>query len=255
MNCKDTLNWLDAYIDGETDLSQQLEIEQHVKGCSACSARLSERRALVGMVQSASLRAVPSDALEQRLRHVLTAYASDNASVKLPSFSWREWWNGFLSAAVLATATFLAVPNIASLFQDNRFSQEIMNDHVRALMTNHLTDIEHSNQHVVKPWFNGRIDFAPSVSDFSEQGFPLAGGRVDYVDHRAVAVLVYHRALHPIQLFTWPTKSTSNTAMKQFTRNGYQLFHWSQRGMTYWVISDLNARELKDFAELVRSQQ
>jgi anti-sigma factor RsiW len=123
---------------------------------------------------------------------------------------------------------------------------------VRSLITNHLIDIVTSNQHVVKPWFNGRIDFTPSVRDFSDQGYPLAGGRLDYLAGRTVAVLVYHRAAHPINLFIWPSQAGEELKEKTLSRQGYHLIRWSHGGMTYWVISDVNEKELKDFAELVQ---
>ena len=136
--------------------------------------------------------------------------------------------------------------------QDNGLAQEIINSHVRSLIANHLVDVETSDQHVVKPWFNGRTDFSPTVTDFADRGYPLTGGRLDYIDHRPVAVLIYHRRLHPINLYIWPAAGPSLSSSRTFSQQGYHLIHWSDGGMTYWAISDLNANELKDFADLVR---
>ena len=133
-------------------------------------------------------------------------------------------------------------------------AQEVTDRHVHSLMAHHLTDVESSNRHQVKPWFNGRIDFAPEVRDLSDHGFPLAGGRLDYIDHRSAAALVYHRALHPINLFIWPSSHPGSRSPRPLSRQGYHLIHWSQGDMTYWAVSDLNERDLMNFIELLRNQ-
>src|SRR5260370_23567913 len=122
-------------------------------------------------------------------------------------------------------------------------------------MANHLTDVASSDQHTVKPWLDAKLDCAPAVVDLSAEGFPLVGGRLDYLEHRPVAALVYSRRKHAINLFIWPSESTTGGAMQTATTQGYQMAHWNEGGIAYWAISDLNSSELRQFVELVRDAQ
>ena len=132
-------------------------------------------------------------------------------------------------------------------------AQEVVASHVRSLMVNHLEDVASSDQHTVKPWFDGKLDFSPIVVDFADKGYPLVGGRLDYLDNQSVAALVYQRSKHIINLFVWPAKVGSQVGTQTQTLQGYHLFHGSKSGTNYWVVSDLNESELKDFVELVTS--
>ena len=258
MTCKEALNFVDSYMDHELDLVRQLEIEQHLKECSACSHAYAQRRSLQTAIKAAPLYFETPPKLEQDVRRALrrTAGAGSETDAAAPArglgWNWTGWFTGVLSAAAVAVVMIGVGPRILSPSPDDRLSQEVTSSHVRSLITNHLIDIVTSNQHVVKPWFNGRIDFTPSVRDFSDQGFPLAGGRLDYLAGRTVAVLVYHRAAHPINLFIWPSQAGEELKEKTLNRQGYHLIRWSHGGMTYWVVSDVNEMELKDFTELVQ---
>jgi len=128
-----------------------------------------------------------------------------------------------------------------------QLAQEIVSSHIRSLMANHEMDVASSDQHTVKPWFDGRLDFSPPVKDLAAQGFPLIGGRLDYLNNRAVAALVFHRAKHVINLFIWPTNEGDSEAAARPPINGYHLICWSQGGMTFWAVSDLNEKELMEF--------
>lgn len=254
MNCRLSQDLMDAYLDGELDLVRSMEIEQHLKECSACSQVFERRRSLITAVKTMPLSYHAPAGLEQEIRTVLHREAGAKLSAKRGSVerSWNlnAWFYGLVPAAALGLALLAVVPRLYGPSADDRLGEEVVAAHVRSLMANHLTDIQNSNHHVVKPWFNGRLDFSPPVQDLSDHGFPLAGGRLEYLNGRPTAAIVYYRAAHPINLFIWPGE-TSNE--KVFTRQGYHIIQWSGGGMTYWAISDLNEHELKDFVELLRS--
>jgi anti-sigma factor RsiW len=128
-------------------------------------------------------------------------------------------------------------------------AQNVLSSHVRSLIGTHLLDVPSSDQHTVKPWFNGKLDFSPDVKDFTSQGFPLIGGRIEYLVDRPVAALVYRRRQHVVNLFTWPSLSSVNHEA-ELTQRGYNLVHWNRASMTYWAVSDLRISELQQFANL-----
>src|SRR5258708_565596 len=136
---------------------------------------------------------------------------------------------------------------------NDRIGQEVVASHVRSLLADPLTDVASSDRHTVKPWFAGKLDFAPTVVDLSAAGFPLVGGRLDYLEHRPVAALVYSRRKHAINLFIWPSEhATSGGKLQSATTQGYQIVHWKEAGTAYWAISDLNMSELRQFVQLIR---
>jgi anti-sigma factor RsiW len=135
---------------------------------------------------------------------------------------------------------------------DAPVAEAVLASHIRSLMPEHLTDVRSNDQHNVKPWFNGRLDFSPTVPRLDEQGFPLLGGRLDYVHGRPVAVVVYGRRQHVINVFSWPASDDRAATPEPRSRNGYNLERWRQGGVEYWAVSDLNSAELQTFAELLR---
>jgi anti-sigma factor RsiW len=144
---------------------------------------------------------------------------------------------------MLATRERIATADVAT---------EVLASHVRSLMPDHLTDVRSSDQHNVKPWFNGRLDYSPTVPRLEDQGFPLLGGRVDYVGGRPVAVIVYSRRQHMINVFSWPTR-LSDSPLATTSTNGYNMIHWRSHGVERWVVSDLNSSELRSFVDLLSS--
>ncbi|HTD54064.1 MAG TPA: anti-sigma factor, partial [Silvibacterium sp.] len=127
---------------------------------------------------------------------------------------------------------------------------EVISNHVRSLLATHLLDVPSTDQHTVKPWFAGKLKFSPPVQDFAENGFRLIGGRLDFIDGREVAAVVYQRNKHVINLFIWPSESNRSTAAQTFAKDGYNVVHWTRGGFQFWLVSDVNAQDLRDFAEL-----
>ena len=250
MNCQETDELKHAYIDGELELTRSVEIEKHIAHCDSCSRAYQGLRALRDAVRTSDLRFTAPLGLERRIRSAVRGERAEPERTE-PFFSWaRLKWGFSLAGTALAACILTAI--LLSGSPDNRLAQEVAASHIRSLMVNHLTDVASSDQHTVKPWFDGKVDFAPPVVNLSEQGFPLLGGRLDYLDGRQVAALVYQRQKHFINLFIWPAPAGSPE--KNFTRNGYNLIHWNDGGMTFWAVSDLNRNELRDFEQLIKGQ-
>jgi anti-sigma factor RsiW len=251
MTCQDVHNLLHAYADHELDLVHTMDIEQHLQSCPPCASAASQLHDL-----SAALRTrLPYHQAPRDLRHRLTRSASPSR----PSFAF-QWfrvpprlpsWPQAL-AAILVLAIALGLLLLALPARSHPLlAQEITASHIRSLMANHLTDIASTDQHTVKPWFDGKIDFAPAVRDLADHGFPLVGGRLDYLQHRPVAALVYRYRQHPINLFIWPETADSASPTAE-TRNGYHLIHWTQDGMTFWAVTDASPESLQTFADALR---
>ncbi len=233
MNCSEAGRLLDAYVDGELELLSSLEIEQHLSECPACTRARAAHLALRESLRAGSLYFRAPAGLEKRVRHAALGGG-------------RVWW-GWAAAAVAAVVAVFLFVQLRPSRSEELLAREVVTSHIRSLMTGHLTDVASSDQHTVKPWFNGRVDFSPPVRDLAAEGFPLVGGRMDYVG-RPVAALVYQRRKHLINAFVWPA---SGEEQRKFdSRNGYNVVHWTRAGMTWWLVSDLNSEELERFAAL-----
>jgi anti-sigma factor RsiW len=165
------------------------------------------------------------------------------------------WWQWATMGAVFASGAVVALTLsllLATQGQIAQLSDDVVADHVRSLMVTHLTDVASSDKHTVKPWFSGKLDYTPPVRDLSPEGFPLVGGRLDYLDGRSVAALVYRHRLHTINLFVWPCDDTTTYGIKRLTRRGYNIVNWCDGGMQFWAVSDLNAEEMQTFGQLLR---
>ncbi|MGH9818957.1 MAG: anti-sigma factor family protein, partial [Pyrinomonadaceae bacterium] len=175
---------------------------------------------------------------------------AESTPPKIPWWKW-QWIPTLATAAVLAVALAAtwAIVSKNSASDDDLLAKEIVSAHVRSMMEEHLMDVPSTDQHTVKPWFDGRLDFSPPVTDLSPQGFALIGGRLDYASGRAVAALVYQRRQHYINLFIYPAPNTANVGSKVQVLQGYNLIHWSRSGMVFWAVSDLNLSELQEFSQ------
>ena len=251
MNCQEIQTFLNAYADGELDLEKNLKVENHLKDCPSCGGEYEAIHALRSALQKnlISLYFSPSREFSKRLR----ASIQKKEQNRTPFFFFK--WSGWGSVAVLGLAVLLALGLIRVSFWRSQdvLIEEVIASHVRSLMGTHLTDVASSDQHTVKPWFNGRVDFSPTVKDFSDRGFPLVGGRIDYLDGRPVSALVFQRRQHFINLFSWPNPRGERLKWQELDRRGFHLFHWVQSGMNYWLVSDLDPKELRDLADLLKN--
>jgi anti-sigma factor RsiW len=254
LSCQTTQGFIHAYVDGELDLARSLEVEQHMQECQVCATAYRNQIALRSALKDSSLYHSAPAGLEKRIRSSLRREAKSDVGRRL--FGWRWLPVGVALACVLlmALVVWRAVPGLRPS-GDELLAQEIVTNHVRSLqLEGHHIDVISQDPHTVKPWFDGKLDFAPPVKDFSGQGFPLLGGRLEYLNNRAVAALIYQRQKHFINLYIWPAEQ-SNVAEVATKRQGYNLLHWTNSGMTYWAISDLNGVELHEFARLVQEAQ
>ena len=156
----------------------------------------------------------------------------------------------FAVAALLVSGLLFFRSNVTS---EDLIAREIVSAHIRSMMANHLTDVPSSDQHTVKPWFDGKLDFSPPVVDLGSKGFSLIGGRLDYAGNRPVAALVYQRRQHFVNLFVFPSVDNLESGNKMTARQGYNLIHWSRSGMTFWAVSDINLGELQEFSEYLQN--
>ena len=244
MNCSREL--IAAYLDEELDAVQQTEVERHMTGCRSCAdayARLSG--------QKAEIRATAPHYRAPRELHASIRAGLRRVDAARPGRAQEMRWRGLAIAASVFLVVSVSWNAIEwrSRTAANDLAGTVLTDHIRSLIGTHLVDVPSSDQHTVKPWFAGKLDFSPDVKDLEAQGFPLVGGRVEYLEGRRVAALVYHRRQHVINLFVWPGGSSAEAAV---SRNGYNVRHWAAGGMTYWAVSDVSATDLASFRNLFK---
>ena len=241
---------LSAHLDGELDLSREVEIEEHLRTCGDCARAHQAQLALRSALKSEDLYfRAPAD-LAQKIRGAVQP-AQPKASQPRPR---RPGWLGAAAAAAAVALAVWVSPMLWRPSRTDRIAQDVVSAHIRSLMPGHLTDVPSSENHTVKPWFAGKLDFSPPIADLGAEGFPLVGGRLDYVGERPVAALVYRKGEHLINVFVWPSGSAPESAVTAATRQGYNLLSWTSGNTTFWAISDVNAAELRQFAELVRAR-
>lgn len=258
MDCIQTRSLMHGRLDQELDLANAVAIDEHLQTCSACKEIFDQNTTLRSAVrQHAAYHGAPAG-LADRIRARLDSEAvSAPAKTERSRRQWLRFGRWFqLGAAMAATAavTWTAVLQLNGPAQDELVAEQVIAGHARSVLTGHLTDVATSDQHTVKPWLSGRLDFSPPVMDLTTAGFPLIGGRLDYLDNRPVAALVYRRDRHLINLFVWPDPKSGRTRPTQaLSKQGYHVLHWRDAGMTFWAISDLNPAEIKVFAETYAS--
>ncbi len=244
MTCPEVRSHISAFIDGELDPIVAQEIERHIEECHACLAELNRMQWLAKSLGEKPIPYELPPGLQSRVRKAILR----EAGVGLHRFTRSPRVLVLaLSAFVIVAATWWVTARFYSTSREELLTQEILQSHVRSLMPDHLIDVPSADQHTVKPWFDGKVDFSPTVPDLSAEGFVLVGGRLDYVDDRTVAVIVYNRRLHVINLFTWPNSSKGEKEFSLETDKGYHLISWHREGMTYFAVSDVSSADLKEF--------
>ncbi|MEJ0074414.1 MAG: anti-sigma factor [Alphaproteobacteria bacterium] len=246
MRCEEAEVLLHALIDDELDAGHARAIETHGATCQRCAAQLRDYRAMHGALAGADLSFAAPAELRRRIDARLPAPARPDRRTLLKGFA-----AGAGLSSAIAAGLLIAVVRTG---QDSRITSEVVSAHLRSLQADHLTDVLSSDQHTVKPWFNGRLDVAPPVLDLTTQGFTLIGGRLDYIDGKPVAALVYRRRAHIINLFAAEGGSDHRGASME-TVQGFNVRRWTELGFSLWAISDLNADELEDFGRKFEAVQ
>jgi mycothiol system anti-sigma-R factor len=250
VNCDFTRAVLHGYLDGELDATRAAEFEHHLETCRECTTALGSEESLRSSLQRSGLYENAPIALRKKIRSSLDAATASPSRIWIPAWRWLAVTAAILIVAgvswfswphpakdTVATAPFTAV--------------EMIDAHVRSLQPGHLTDVASSDQHTVKPWFNGKLAFVPPVKDFADEGFPLIGGRLDVLGGQNVAALVYSRRKHIINVFVMPTKEPDTPIHPPGLRQGYQWRHWRRQGMEYCAVSDVSDSDIYELAQLM----
>ena len=250
MECREAGALLSPYVDRELDARDSAALEEHLQGCAGCRAELSALRSARAMVSARATRFSAPPDLADRI--------ADAASPPSPSSRNSRFWQGTglgaAATALLAIAVGAGWMTMLSSRDDLLADAAVVN-HIRSLQGNHAVDVASSDQHTVKPWFNGKLDYAAPVRDLTQEGFPLIGGRLDYFDGRPVAVLVYRHNLHTINVFVLPAGNDSRAAGRRaLNRRGFAIERWLKDGMAYWAVSDADAATLAQLATLLGAE-
>ena len=247
MNCEEASVLLHALVDGELDAGHVRQVEAHVEGCARCAGELRALREMRQAFAAAALRYSAPASLRQRIDDALPRprpAAPDRRSLL----------KGFALGAALSTAAATGIVVVVLRGeQDQRMLGDAISAHLRSLQADHLTDVLSSDQHTVKPWFNGKMEVSPPVVDLTAQGFTLIGGRLDYIDGRPVAAIVYKRRAHVINLFVAQNAGAASFAPKMTSIQGFNIRRWSDQGLDLLAVSDINVEELEEFADKVQA--
>jgi anti-sigma factor RsiW len=250
MECKESQRWLGADLDGELDPPSAARLAAHLEGCADCRRDYEALAALHTRLRTSATRYAAPPQLARRVRAALAAPAPAPAR---PRARWSWAWINF-GVAGAATAAFLVTLGLylGRPAQDARLDEELVASHYRALQVDHLTDVASSDQHTVKPWFTGKLDFSPPAYDFAARGYTLLGGRLDYLGGRNVAALAYQHRKHVINVFIWPEAAGQGGGEGASSGHGFHLLGWSDDGLAFRAVSDAAPRDLAELRDLVR---
>jgi anti-sigma factor RsiW len=241
MTCDGVRELIHPLLDDELDAGRKSDIEFHLQSCIACAEEHHKLAELRASIRGEAPYYKAPERLAARVRSALRAEERRSAP-------WTWTWISIAAALGLAAALVWGIVLLRPRGDDRRVV-DIVSSHVRSLMPGHLLDVTSTDQHTVKPWFAGKIDFSPRVNDLAAEGFPLVGGRLDYVDQRLAAVLVFHRRQHVINLYVWPSADAREAA---FAKSGFNVVAWPDGGLMYWAVSDASVGDLREFERLYR---
>ena len=262
MTCDELNEHIDPFLDNELGLAEAQKIQQHLEQCPTCESLYASRLVVRQALQKPEMRFLPSADLREQIHGELLKQIRPPArrTWRLPAFQFPSWaWPTLAGAAavlllwfgsnVFLTANRSANSVIATV------TGQLVSDHMRSLLANHLIDVVSTDQHTVKPWFAGKLNFSPPVYDFSDQGFKLIGGRLDYLGNQEIAAVVFQHRQHYINLFVWPTNQSTSFPDTSFQKEGFNLYGWEANGLTLWAITDADPESLKAFVDLQRQKQ
>jgi anti-sigma factor (TIGR02949 family) len=254
MVCEGDGRLLQAYFDSELDLVRTVEFEDHLKTCPDCAEELREQQMMRQSLRSSNLYERAPESLRARIQAQLPAAKVQPKLISMQRRPVLEWLAVAAAIVIAVVLGIRVIPNIGGQRQTNLLAQEIVASHIRSLQPSHLYDVESTDQHTVKPWFDGKLDYSPPVVDLASDGFPLVGGRLDFIGERDVAALVYQRRKHFINVFVWPDSAGSDSTHAAESQQGYNVMRWSHGGFQFWAVSDVSASDLSAFVGLLSTR-
>jgi anti-sigma factor RsiW len=244
---------LHGMLDGQLDAMNAVQFEEHLEVCPLCAAEYERQKQMRAAIWTSGVAHKAPDSLRLRIEAAIGPVGTGAPSMPANANRMRQrslrtsWWISGVSLALAASlALFIALPHPRT----GALEEELVDSHVRSLLASHLTDVQSSDRHTVRPWFNGKVDVAPPAVDLADKGFPLIGGRLDYIDDRVVAALVYRRNGHVINVFVRSAPEAKNSEPREISYRGYNLCRWREKGTEFWAVTDASQSELKEFEQL-----
>ena len=262
MTCDELHEQLEPFFDNELGLAEAQKIQQHLEQCPTCEAIYAGRLAVREALQKPEVRFTPADDLRTQIQAELSKQVrpAPRRMWRLPAFEIPNWLLPSLAgaAAVLVLwfgSNIFLTANRSSNGLLATVTAQLVSDHMRSLLPDHLIDVVSTDQHTVKPWFAGKLSFSPPVYDLSDQGFKLIGGRLDYLGNQEIAAVVFQHRQHYINLFVWPKSESSQLPDTAFQKEGFNIYGWATNGLTMWAVTDAAPDTLKTFVDLQKQKQ
>jgi anti-sigma factor RsiW len=262
MTCAEFEEQLDPFFDNELGLAEAQKIQQHLEQCPTCEAIYASRLAVREALQKPEVRFTPPGDLHDQIRGELSKQVrpAPRNIWRRPAFQLTNWFLPALAgaAAVLLLwlgSTVFQTPNRPANSLLATVTAQLVSDHMRSLLPDHLIDVVSTDQHTVKPWFAGKLSFSPPVYDLSDQGFKLIGGRLDYLGNQEIAAVVFQRRQHYINLFVWPKTESAQVTDTLLQKEGFNMYGWEANGLIMWAVTDADPAALKTFVELQKKEQ